>query len=549
MCKNLPDSVKCVPIPLGDGLCLLVVPPKNQSKMTDVEGIRFMKKGGKILYTSLEKAVTAGALDCKKKEEVSQQVYGELLCTESCQTSFDHPLSGKFVVRRWVDHCFKVRTVFGKVVACWRVPHRTGDIRAEIEYTDPSLSFSRRMASAWTMNSRDKISESLAWGSYLLFSDEHCSSDTTIVPSNTVPEKWLVPDSVDDFPDFHRRELTFKNIIIELERRMSDIGSNAGYGVFCRVKPMIRSAKPQKYFVLPQGEYIDLGIYGPLRCDDVIGRTEMIVKSFVLDSKPDEWTFDKSIEDTGEYYDMTENVTGNLHELARRNVLVYVNETDGKEPATVQAFHDPFLHAHYLLGSCENELKLAFGTWCELKVNYGEGYEKIRILKGYSRLKGEALEKKKDDIREDDTLLDMQQWSVDDLESSLKFLERLDYDAVVEVPPKIRALVMTISLRNCLVKIKTNFKNVDTTDPSTFCDNGFSKLESRHLIDRTNGLISRILVRLSGEEVRKGFTGDDLGIRFVSPLAEFLQVPNGSLFSTTGTDLRSKILENATCSV
>ena len=529
MCQKLSVSSKSVPIPFGDGVCVFIVPPENSSNADLADGVRFLK-GGKE-YTSIGKVIEAGDLDNSRKDEISQQCE-ELLFADNRQAVASHCLSGKRIVRRWMDHSFKVRTVVGKVVKCWKMPQRD-DAVAEIEYLDPSLSFvTQKMAPTWTMMPRDYMPESQAWG----------SSNTATVPPNIVAEKWLVPDSVDDFPDYPRRELIYDNKIIELERRISDIGPGAGYGVFCRVKPMISSAKTQ--FFLRQGEYLELGIYGPLRPEDVINRKEWIAKTFVFDSKPEVWSFAKSIEDTGECYDITENDTGDLHELAKRNVLVYVNETDGKEQATVQALHDPFSHVHYLLGCHEKALKLSFGKWTELKIDYETAYENVRIREGYSRLKGETLEKKKVDMREDDTLRDMEHWSVCDLEGSLKFLERLDYRAITEPKTKVRSLVFAVCLRNCLLKIMKRFKNVDTSDPTTFCDNGFSKIESWHLMGRINATIQRILEFLPEEELRKRFIGNPGEPRFVPLLAEFLQVSKRSIFTMSGAELQSKILES-----
>ena len=534
--------MKAILIPLGEGLCFFVDRPKNPSKLVDADGVRFVKKGKE--YANLDRAIEVGALSRNKKEEILQQVYEELLCNHSRPSRYASPLSGKVIVRRWLDHSLKPRTIFGNVMACWKVPPSSGagGVRAEIEYNEPSLSFVREVTSPWTIKPKEKIPEALAWGSRLLFLHEHEPKKTAALPPNTVAEKWFVPDSVDDFPDSHRRILTFKNNIIELERRTSEIGGGAGYGVFCRITPMNRNDKSEA-FILPKCEYLDMGIYGPLRCEDEIESTEFLIKSLVFDSKPEAWSFEMSIEDPKSFCDITEETTGDLHDLAKRNVLVYVNETDGKEPATVQALHDPYSHVHYLLGCREKELRIQFGKEEELKIDYGPDYEKVRIQRGYSRLQGETLEKKKADMKEADTFSDMEQWSVDDLEASLNFLDRLNYPTIQATGPKVRALAVSVCLRNSLAKIQHKFESVETIDPTTFCDNGFSKIESEDLTDRINGVIRRILESLcdvSDEGLRRIIVGVH-DRRFVPHLAYFLQVSKGQIFAMSGADMRAKL--------
>lgn len=47
-------------------------------------------------------------------------------------------------------------------------------------------------------------------------------------------------------------------------------------------------------------------------------------------------------------FDLTDDFTGDLHELAKKNILVYANKADGKERATWFAeHHDPEGSVHY----------------------------------------------------------------------------------------------------------------------------------------------------------------------------------------------------------
>ena len=53
-------------------------------------------------------------------------------------------------------------------------------------------------------------------------------------------------------------------------------------------------------------------------------------------------------------FDITDDFSGDLHETAQRNILVYANETDGKkEVPSILAAHDPAGSVHYLMGHQE----------------------------------------------------------------------------------------------------------------------------------------------------------------------------------------------------
>lgn len=117
---------------------------------------------------------------------------------------------------------------------------------------------------------------------------------------------------------------------------------NAGFGVFASCQCIAGSDAP--YFELPAGELLDLGVYAPHRAEDLKTETVLAVKNFLFSLKPEGWIFDtdeNNAEHKGHCYDITDDFTGELHDGAKMQVPVYVNETDGIAVPTVTAAHDP----------------------------------------------------------------------------------------------------------------------------------------------------------------------------------------------------------------
>ena len=87
--------------------------------------------------------------------------------------------------------------------------------------------------------------------------------------------------------------------------------------------------------------------------------------------KPEEWVFDCDIPNERDklVFDITNDRNGDLHDVAQQNILVFVNETDGREQASIHARRDLFSHVHYLLGPGESESDLSFpyGEWVRFR--------------------------------------------------------------------------------------------------------------------------------------------------------------------------------------
>jgi len=201
-------------------------------------------------------------------------------------------------------------------------------------------------------------------------------------------------------PDFRREDLVetksgkclpqltliARGYRLELSVQKSRI-PNAGNGVFLsctRVMSDDDDAPPEP-FVLAPGELLDLGIYAPFRPDDIKLEAVLIVKNFLHSHKCVEWAFDAI--DKRYHMDITDDVTGNLHTEAMKHIHAYVNESDTDCDVCIRAEHDAEGSVHYLLGHAYNThgrfVLPSDGTQREVYVNYGPGYEEVRVRKGY----------------------------------------------------------------------------------------------------------------------------------------------------------------------
>jgi hypothetical protein len=233
-----------------------------------------------------------------------------------------------------------------------------------------------------------------------------------------------------------------------------------------------------------------------------------------------------------------------LHDEAKGNVLSYVNEVDGiKEEPSIHSHYDPFSHLHYLLGRepTQGALSLPFRKWIELKIDYGDTYENVRIRKGYSRLPGDKLYPQKEGLDKEDsrTLEDILAWSVDDLESGLAFLESLTY---VNLEPGllIRSMVFTVHLYERLRLVKEECRSVDMqARPLAFCDNGFTTMEENDLVNRLLRMIRTTNEFISTKvNLYKILLQDEV---FRKILAHFLNVDANALHGWTENKIKDEV--------
>jgi hypothetical protein len=159
----------------------------------------------------------------------------------------------------------------------------------------------------------------------------------------------------------HSDESEFPSIVmitrgfrLEFIAKTSSI-PNAGLGLWVRctvASKLVTNGAP--CLELDPGEGVDLGCYAPMDNRDRKSEHVNLVKTFVHNWECESWLFEMGSHcNHGDIFDITDDLTGDLHEVSRKNILVYANETDGKETATLYSEHDPEGSVHYYVGHRE----------------------------------------------------------------------------------------------------------------------------------------------------------------------------------------------------
>lgn len=360
--------------------------------------------------------------------------------------SIGHPLIDAFVLREWLDVSLNKRRLYGQVKSCRKIVQTRKALEFEIEYSDESLKRVKELLPEWRIEPREFLEEAYTWG----YCEAFAGRDNFVVPQGTPVWRWIVPDCVVDTPSFppkRRLVVTQKNIAIDLEVKPSSI-PNAGFGLFAKASPLTQTPPGQRCCLLKYGEIIDLGVYSPVSHQDRRPNSAVFAKSFIFDGRPEEWVYGEKEVGHVHSYDITDDTTGRLHEQAKRNCLVFANETDGKEQTSVHAQRDPFSHVHYVLGpERESEqLSLPFNDeWFELKLDYKEGFEPTRIRQGYSRLPKGPRRKEVEDTGIK-TVEVIEDWSFDEIKAAVAYITNLDLMAI-SLRAKVRTLVVALCLR------------------------------------------------------------------------------------------------------
>ena len=325
---------------------------------------------------------------------------------------------------------------------------------------------------------------------------------------------------VEGYGPLPRRTLTALGHCFQLQVRPSGI-PGAGLGVWMVCHPLTepRSSKTSRdahFFVLSQGERIDLGAYAPARLGDRKKDHVSLAKNFVHEWKCESYAFDveQHTTDMGRHsdcvLDVTCDFTGDLHDEGRKCIMPYVNETDGKVPASVTASHDPSGAVHYLLGDLELEegcLRVPLRTEVELLVDYGPSYEKVRcrVGPGYARVKGAEYDFYRQCLAGDDAeyAVDVAEYSATEVQDCLSWMEGMWRDKPNPFPVRTRerVLMLALLLRARLLAIQEEFSGgTDAEDGSAWgdrvdgeLDRGWIELRRDRAPERSKVLVGAVL--------------------------------------------------------
>lgn len=363
-----------------------------------------------------------------------------------------HELVGKEYLQQWYDATLRPRAVYGKVVACRK--QYGGDYLFTVEYEEHSRALVNSSAAAF-QNEVPAVSfesECKVWEGCIL------ADQRGLLPPRGLGNKlkdqlrwrWIMPESMYDdkvMVEGHgllpRRGLIVLSHLIMLQVKPSSI-PGAGLGVWVSCQPLSPLYAKNKFFTLKAGDMIDLGIYAPLRRGDRKPDHISVLKNFIHEWECESYSFGaaqfrETARQSEDVLDITCDFTDDLHEDARNCIMPFVNETDGVEPPTIHAEHDPSGAVHHTLGNSEESLRLPmYPKEIEVKVDYGSSYEKIRVRKGYSRSSKSDQKEYLQAIEHDDhdMAVDVGHYSAREVLVSINFFEDLLAASPVHSQPR-----------------------------------------------------------------------------------------------------------------
>eukprot|EP00592_Proboscia_alata_P010548 CAMPEP_0194365126 /NCGR_PEP_ID=MMETSP0174-20130528/13117_1 /TAXON_ID=216777 /ORGANISM="Proboscia alata, Strain PI-D3" /LENGTH=1950 /DNA_ID=CAMNT_0039139609 /DNA_START=8 /DNA_END=5860 /DNA_ORIENTATION=- len=427
-----------------------------------------------------------------------------LMSSGSFLQNVAHFLVGRGYLHEWTDVNGRRKLVVGKVTICEKdlnEKYKTDD--------DESLTFTIlydnhycKIINEFPPIPQDQlcavpesrtVKSDCAWGGCIAFERWISTPDLGCMPSlfckfetdgkksvikgwdkNIGVKTWVVPDErweeiltgggcgpgLDMLP---RTTLLVRGFKVVLMVKQSSI-PNSGYGAFMKVTPLVSyKDSPRKFFLRP-GELLDIGVYTPFCATDRKKEVVFKLKNYIHSREPEEWCFDTIDDNTT--YDITDEISGGVHSIARNHIPMYINEVKRElntekeiclsSSPNIYAAHDPEGSVHYLFGiphdgesdEFEENFKelqapLMRGEEIELYVDYGEEYERVRLRKNYSvlapllndkkgrKVLGERIKLLEDDT-EDDYLDDINEFTREELMSTIDYFTNIFLQALAE---------------------------------------------------------------------------------------------------------------------
>jgi hypothetical protein len=157
---------------------------------------------------------------------------------------------------------------------------------------------------------------------------------------------------------------------------------------------------------------------------------------------------------------------------------------------------------------------LADGVEKEIFIDYGPGYENVRVRSGYSRLPPDKATKLLETLQkeEDEYFEEIQSFSASDLRSSIDFFYRLltagrplNY-CFVE-----RSLMVVLVLKKRARAILEEFSGLTRADPESFCDNGATTIDLPKIVSDAGGVVTRLFDQWGNDQaMQERLLADDI---------------------------------------
>jgi hypothetical protein len=254
----------------------------------------------------------------------------------------EHPLLGHGFRREWIDRKGRLSCVEGTITECFEA-NKEQEFTVCLNKCFAGLIFDASGGRCSNPIYLRKIDAVHAWGGAMSFSEYYAVQS----PARTYEDHcliWTAPYNVrDSLCSNHlpSRVLFWSGWKLSFRVKPSEIDhEQANLGCFVICESASSSTAHRKYMKLPPGFFIDIGVYG--RPEDSIDYQQFLCKNFIYEHQADMYIFEISGDDeTNLLVDVSDNLTGKLKEQARKNILPFVNETDGKETSCIRAEPDP----------------------------------------------------------------------------------------------------------------------------------------------------------------------------------------------------------------
>uniref|UniRef100_A0A7S4RGV3 CXXC-type domain-containing protein n=3 Tax=Ditylum brightwellii TaxID=49249 RepID=A0A7S4RGV3_9STRA len=417
-----------------------------------INGLSIIAPNGRK-YHSVEAAKIHNKAKVGDIDTVSLQFFAQIGIA-SYEIDSSHFLVGKGYCHEWTDIKGRKNILFGVITSCSRDSRVTDDVMFTVEYSNESASFVNSISNSFgcPIPSAQLIPSALAWGGCVAFERRHKSrrghgSVVRSIDKSMSCKSWVTPDMrieemVDNGDGLTLPKLTiifrgFKLVFSVKKSTKPDAGNGLFVKCFSLMNDMDASggekAKVPESLFLNAGELLDLGIYAPFRSEDKKHECIFKLKNYIYSQVCEEWCFNAMEDD--HQYDITDDLSGDVHDLAKKHVLMYVNECGINETPTIHAEFDPEGSVHYLLGvsyngswkDYEEGLKQmnikAGGDEVEVFVNYGQDYERARLRKGYSTLLGEDKKVALEEMESCETgfVQDVSEYTLEELSKCVDF--------------------------------------------------------------------------------------------------------------------------------